>query len=320
MATTAQLVRSRAGAWVGRAFRMAFGLVAVGVATGFVAVRVSYARAAEAGLNFGDELRQLGEGRLTGALSSEVYELSLNGQPFDTNSTATRRPMKEVLDYFQEQCTNNASGLSEELGHLSSTLRSLPAGKGVPGYLTVRKEAGDRSFVFCMAPDHELTAKEKLFRLRDVSDFGNFGRLGDVRYISVMQEAGGSTVTSMWTHGDFNVNTMFPKVGDSPGEDLGGVPRPDGARRVLTGHIVGAPYGVNVYEVQGLPAVALSAVDAKLQGMGWKPVSIPDEIHSRSRFYSHGNAMDIQVIAQQGSGSATNVAYMVSRAIGTVTR
>jgi hypothetical protein len=320
MSSTAQRIRGRAGAWLGRALRVSLGLVAVGGATGLIAVRVSYAQAADAGLNFGEELRQLGEGHLTGSMASEVYELSLNGQPFDTVTTSTRRPMKEVLDYFQDECKNDSSGLGDGLAHLSETLQNLPRSTGVPGHVVVRKTATDRSFVFCMAPDHELSLKERFARLQKVSQTGDFGHLGDVRYVSVMKDGDGSTVTSVWTHGSLNVNTMFPKVGDSPGEDLGAVPRPDGARRILTGHIVGAPYGVNVFEVPGVPGATLGGLDAKLVKAGWKPVELPDEIHSTSRFYSLGSAMDIAVVARQGSGGNTDVSYMVSSAVGTVSR
>jgi hypothetical protein len=321
MSTTAQLLRRRAGAWVGRAFRMGLGVIAVGGALGLVAVRVSYARAADVGLNFGEELRSLGEGRLSGEVANdEKYELSLNGQPFDTITRSTTRPMGEVLQYFQDECTNDATGLSDKFNNLGETLDGLPRASGIPGYVIVRKDADERSFVFCLAPDHELDAKEKILRLRSVADFGDLGRLGDIRYVSVVSEPGGSTATAVWTHGSFNVNAMFPKVGDAPGEDLAGIPRPDGARRVLTGHIVGAPFGVNVYEASGTPTATLGALDAKLVGGGWKRVEMPEEIHAKARFYSFGNGMDIVVAARHGHAGVTDVSYMVSRAIGTVTR
>jgi hypothetical protein len=316
-----QKLRQRTIAWFARGVRVSLGVVVVGGALTAVAGRVSYARASDVGLNFGEELRSLGEGRLSGTMSNEAYELSLNGQPFDTNTAASHKSMAELLDFFQTECNTNSDGLGDELGHLDTTLHAQPKStKGVPGYMTIRKESVDKSFIFCIAPDHELTTKEAFGRMSEVAKYGDVGRLGDVRYISVMKDQGGSTVSAMWTHGTMNVSAMFPSVGDAPGEDLGSVPRPDGARRVLTGHIIGAPYGVNVYQVAGKPAAALEAVDAKLQASGYKPVAIPDEVKAPAKFYTLGNAMDVEVIARGTHGGKTDVAYMVSRAIGTVSR
>ncbi len=72
--------------------------------------------------------------------------------------------------------------------------------------------------------------------------------------------------------------------------------------------------------MQGRPDAALAAVDAKLVGAGWKPFSIPDSVPKASRFYSLGNAMDVAVTARGIRGGKSNVAYMVSRGVGTVSR
>jgi len=303
-----------------RGLRVSLGLVFVAACFGVIAVRATYARAADAGLDFGEELRQMTERNLSGDLTGEVYQLAVNGQPFDSSNIATSRPMREVLDYFQDQCTNNGDGLGDSLQHLRRTVRELPRTAGHPGFMIVRKDAEDRGFVFCMGADHELSTKEKIERINLLASTGDLGQVGDVRYVAVAKDPGGSSTTSMWTHGTFNINAMFPKSGDAPGEDLGAVPRPAGSRRILTGLIVGAPFGVNAYEFPGAPKAAMAAVDSKLAATGWKAVSIPDMNTKGARFYSLGNAMDVVVTARGMRGGRSNVAYMVSRGVGTVSR
>ena len=187
-----------AGRWAGRALRVSVGLAAVAGCAGLVAVRVSYARAAEAGLNFSEELHQLTEQHLSGDVDGESYEIAMNGQPFEASAAGTGRSMAEVLDYFQEQCKTNGDGLGERLSHLSTTLHDLPPAKnGHPGFMVVRKEAEDRSFVFCLGENHELSTPEMLHRMQIFAKTGDLGRIGDLRYITVFKDQGGSMVTSV---------------------------------------------------------------------------------------------------------------------------
>ncbi len=315
MASTGERVRQGVGKWLGRLVRVTLGLGAVGVAAGLVAVRVSYADASEAGLDFGKELHELGEHHPSGDMDMEVYELTLNGQPFSTETVGTGRSMKDVLDYFQSECTTNSVGMGEALGRLGPTLKNLPKSSGVPGVFVFRKDAEDRSFIFCIAPDHELSLKEQFARARTAVQTGDIGTIGDIRYINVLKDRDGATVTSMWTRGTFNVNAMFPKVGDAPGEDIGAIPRPEGARRILTAHIVGAPFGLNVYETPGLVGPNMAALDATLTRVGWKRFEMPDQIKTPTHVYSLGKSTDIVVTPHQAKGGRTSFAYMVSRGI-----
>jgi hypothetical protein len=299
---------------------MSLGLSFVAAGFGVVLVHSAYARAADVGLDLGDELRHMEEGHLSGDVSGEVYQLAVNGQSFQSNNQATSRPLHALLDYFQEQCSTNGDGLADGLEHLTSTLRDLPKVSGHPGFMILRKEAEDRGFIFCMGTDHELTMGEKISKMRQVAATGDLGQIGDIRYVSIMSDPGGSTVASLWTHGTLNIGAMFPRGADAPGEDIGAVPRPDGARRILTGSVIGAPFGVNAYEVPGAPAQVMASVETKLLAAGWQPAPIPDAIHVATRFYSLPGALDLAVVARGDRGGKSDVAYLVSRAIQTVSR
>jgi len=316
----ARRVLWRGGAWIGRAVRLSLGAGLVVFCFGLILAKVSYARATDAALDLGDEIRELGDARVSGALPGDVYQVALNGQPFDSSNVSTSRPLHEVLDYFQERCTTNGDGLGGELARLAKTVRELPRTTGHAGFVVVRKESEGRGFVFCMGADHDLSTKDKAGRLRAVAESGDFGRLGDMRYVSVRSDAAGSSIAALWTHGTFNVNAMFPTVGDSPGEDIGRVPRADGTRRLLTATIVGAPFGLNAYEFRGSSTEGLAATDAKLIGAGWKRAAVPEAVHSPSRFYSLGNALDVSVTVREARAGKSDIAYAVSRGLGVVAR
>ena len=84
--------------WLARAARVSAGLAVVGVGVGLIAVRVSYARAEEAGLNFGDELRQMGEHHISGEMADEVYRILFEGKsPLAAVSALMERDPKDEL-------------------------------------------------------------------------------------------------------------------------------------------------------------------------------------------------------------------------------
>jgi hypothetical protein len=308
------------GAWVARGLRVTAAVAVVLLAFGLVAVRVSYARATQAGLDFGDELRQMGEHHLSGDLGSDAYEVLLNGQPLHASNAVTQHPMHEVLDYFQAECQNDGQGLREQFTHLDAAVSALAPTSGVPGFLTIRREQDDRGFVFCMAADHQLTGPEEIMRVKSVGSSWDISKIGDVRYVTVRKDGDYSYVVAAWTRGKFDIHSMFPKTGDAPGEDFGNVPRPDGSRRILTGTVTGAPFGVNSYEVAGAPEEVLKSVDGKLLAAGYKPVTMPKNVPQVSRFYSLGSALDVGVTTTEAHMGKTDVSYIVSRGIGTVTR
>jgi acetylornithine deacetylase/succinyl-diaminopimelate desuccinylase-like protein len=319
MSSGKRLVWQAGKAWVMRGLRVALASAVVLVAFGLVAVRISYARATEAAMDFGDELRRVGEHHLSGDMNADAYEVLLNGQSVHASNAETTRPMHEVLAYFQAQCKEDGLGMSDKLTHLQPTLNTLASTPGVPGFMTIRREQEDRGFVFCMAADHELSTHEQLLRLKRAHS--DFGTIGDIRYVSVRKDGARSNVVAAWTHGSFDIRVMFPESGDAPGEDFANVPRPDGARRIMTGTVTGAPFGVNAYEVSGDAPSVISAVDAKLVSAGWKPTSAPSGLAQAGRFYSLGNALNVGVAATKAATSGkTDVSYIVSRGVGSVTR
>jgi hypothetical protein len=319
MSSARQLVQ-KGGFWLRRTVRVALATVLVLVIFAFVAARISYARVTDGLLDFGEELRRTSGQNINAEHQGDLYEIVLNGQPLDSANASTRHSMHEVLDYFQSQCKDNANGLSDTFANLPKSVDGLPLGKGSEGFFTVRREQENRGFVFCMAADKKLSNAEMIMRLRRAGTTGDFGLIGDVRYVTVYKEENGARVFTAWTHGTFNVYSMFPKTGDAPGEDFGGVPRPDGGRRILSATVTGAPFGANAYEVPGAPTDVAKGLDTKLVAAGWKLVPTAPGVPNDTQFYSLGNAVDVGVNARKAHGDTTHVSYIVSRGIGSVSR
>jgi len=290
------------------------------VAFGAVAVRVSVARASDVGMSFGDQLLMVGESHASGSLVADVYHVHVNGQILETTNTTTDLPMREVLNYAADQCKNHADGLREAFQHLDHTLTTKEPTNGTSGALIVHQEYGERGYVFCVAPDHALTPVELMARLEEAGHTGDFSRIGNIRYIAVRQMGPRARVVTAWHDGQFELAKMFPSTEDAPGDDFGGVPRPDGARRTLSATIDGASAGVNSYEVKGKAGDVLAGLDSKLVAKGWKGVPTAPGVPNAGKYYTLGTKEDLVVTASDGTAGMTNVAYVVSRNIASVAR
>jgi hypothetical protein len=306
--------------WVVRGVRVAAAGALIMAGFSAVLLRSSMAKASDAAMSFGDELLGVSSHDLSGTLNGDVYRLSLNGQRFDTSNATTQRPLSEVLAYFQASCNQHAGGMVDQFENLAPTLRDLPPGAGSEGFATVRESHDERGFVFCVAPSHSLTTKEKLDSLVLMSKTSDLGKAGDLRYVAAQSKGGVTRVVTVWTHGSFNLLSMFPRDADAPGEDLVMVPRPDQGRRLFSGHIDGTPFGTNVYQVSGAPKDVVTSVDTGLQAAGWKYMPIDPHVPQVSRFYSYGDKVDLVVTVNADSHGGSSVSYMLSAMVPTVSR
>jgi len=301
----------RARHWIMRGLRVSAAASFVLLAFSAVTVHVGLARASDVGMSIGDQLLLVGgEGNSTGAVAPGVSRVHFNSQILQSTNTSTTMPMRDVLNYVADQCKHHSNGLRDGFEHMN----------GVSGALVVHKEFGERGFVFCVAPDHELDMTELMRRLRLATHSGDFSDVGNIRYVAVRQFDGHARVVTVWNDGPFEFGNMFPEDGDAPGEDFGGVPRPDGARRTLSATIEGAPAGVNTYLVKGAPAEVLTGLDAKLVGAGWKTVPTAKGVPNAGKYYTLGSKEDLVVTATNATDGMTNVGYVVSRAVASVSR
>jgi hypothetical protein len=81
---------------------------------------------------------------------------------------------------------------------------------------------------------------------------------------------GSSSVTTITRESPVELSAMFPVVGDAPGADLAGVPRPSGSRRVIAASVVETGHTVVIYESADAPLEAAArAFDAQMSAAGF---------------------------------------------------
>jgi hypothetical protein len=78
--------------------------------------------------------------------------------------------------------------------------------------------------------------------------------------------------------GVLDLFAMFPKDKDAPGIDLGGVPRPEGSRRVLSSYGEGFPYAMAIYSQSGTPESLAAHYRDALARVGWHQVGAMQRI------------------------------------------
>jgi len=85
-----------------------------------------------------------------------------------------------------------------------------------------------------------------------------------------------------------DVYAVFPDVGDAPGGDFGGIPRPRGARRLFAATIEGESYAVRIYEARGRMADMIRDYDADMALAGWARSEAVTRAMPDARFYARG--------------------------------
>ncbi|MCC6555561.1 MAG: hypothetical protein IT372_21580 [Polyangiaceae bacterium] len=253
------------------AYCITVGALGIGLALGS-----AYGSVKDATLELGSEL-----GKLDGAGSSRP--ILLNGEPIFVASAVDDVKVDELLDRVEARCRENPIGIAAELPKLPAEARALLetklASRSSAGI--IRHQGGGKGMVACfMRSDASSSVgsmsgmADTIRRIAAVAETGDLSKLGNVRYVFAEPTANGRThVVTAWTDGSFNLYSMLPQAGgDAPGSDLDGVPRPNGATRLLTATIDKVPYSLRIYDAPSSPGEVLAQYDQDLARRGWQKV------------------------------------------------
>jgi hypothetical protein len=127
-----------------------------------------------------------------------------------------------------------------------------------------------------------------------------------LRYAYVEREQAGSSVLQMWSEQPLRPVEMFPESGDAPGRDLGGIPRPPGARRLLSAAELDQPYGVAIYA--GTKAPPREVAEFYRQSLrGWQ-LAPPKDCDQKCRVVARrGQELAIVLLQRRSGGTETTV-------------
>ncbi|WP_394822994.1 hypothetical protein [Pendulispora albinea] len=211
-----------------------------------------------------------------------------------------------------------ADALAQIRGECESSSPGTMLGTGEPGAaadgLAVAPEAIGLERV---DTEHGQGASAMLCTFREKHPRnGGSGTL--VRY-TLVKDAGsaGTSVFTIATESSTPFESLFPDEGDAPGDDLPGIPRPRGSRRVFSASLDGEPYGVRIYEARTALPDTVAAQDADMVAQGWVSSSAVAGAFADARSYRRGGT---QVIASFNRvGEATTVTFSVDGTAGGAT-
>lgn len=200
------------------------------------------------------------------------YTARLNGQAFHLGEQVSERSVGEILDRAEQACTE-APGALTELFESMPKSGKLAGGKpykleGSFAHGVVRNGTDKDGVVMCFLgdPEHPRSTADALAAFAKSQDLGDLGKL---RYVYAKRDPQGKTrVTTAWTDEHFSLRAIS-EGGETSGHD-GVVPRPEGARRLLTAELDGAPQSTNVFTTDAGVGQVVAHYDETLEKAGFR--------------------------------------------------
>jgi len=239
---------------------------------------------------------------------------ALNGSFMQLSAGVTERSLGEVLDYFESHCNaSSAEVVHQGLGALvpatpAPTPRHgrKPADETLTWESTMRAQGETQGFVACVAADGGISPDALVARAKRYVDSGDISALGGMRYVYATRHKGRVNYIVFWSDDALSLRKMFPKTGDAEGFDVAGVPRPPGARRMLSAREMGTSYQTNVYTDGSLSVVDTAAFYAdKLPQLGWEVMPAPQP--STSLFATQKGVMVVVSFTEKHGRAVTTV-------------
>lgn len=209
-------------------------------------------------------------------------QMVLNGQRIQFSTGVAPYSVDALLDRFEASCERIDAGLME---HVSEALAMAPdegnerlASSGSP---VIRDQNGGNGYVACLDLGREdVDMRALLARFQRFERTRDLHTIGDLRYVYAQPIGDGerSHFVALWTEGSLRLGEIFPDDGgDARGEDPADVPRPPGARRVLTAYEAGDPQRATFYQTDELDEGGLASFYRReLVASGWTLLEASD--------------------------------------------
>ncbi len=271
------LGRTRIGRF---AVRAAISMLVVWVGFG-VFMRMARATVYERLLGMGSDMAKfLDDGDTTG----RPREIRLNGQKLQVATGSTQQSVRDVLGFYGKRYGGRDGGMRQHFqkmideGHTKDPerLKKILARGPLNAMTEVRGDGGGdlgfSAFTDLGAPDGE--PKALMERANRFSKSGQLSDMGAVYYVYARRSGDKTTFFLMWADKDFNVLDLVGHkdhggAGDLPGEDLPGVPRFPGSRRIFSSSEPAKNYAVAGYDLPTDPGTAKAFFRARMAAEGW---------------------------------------------------
>jgi hypothetical protein len=233
--------------------------------------------------------------------------IRINGVGVELRTEIVEAPLSQVIGHYREVC---------------ATPPSAPSGFGsLIASIATRSGSTDRDgYVACVetgATDFETLVE----RLTAFSGTRNLADLGPVRYAYASRTAKRpdheTFLLTMWADASINLRDLLPPdQGDATGTDPEAIPRPRGARRILSAEESSAPSGVYVYvaEAEG-SAELVRAYRHQLSDRGWGIIERnPGEsiqLNGAHILSAENGGRTLSVLTHAGDSSATTIVTLL---------
>lgn len=277
--------------------RAAAVVLVAGLGVGMFATHTAKADIGKATIKFGREIAPLA--------TDGANEVRLNGQSFFLREGMTDATVKTVLDDYEGRCEQDKGALGEFWSQVPKASMAV-GGRKLPktmqsGILRTQEHTGE-GVVMCLIRG-ERTSKDMGEAFKNFAESQDLGDLGKLRYVYARQTTGGTRVVTAWTDDSFSFAKIANADGTAPGSDSR-LPRPDGARRLMTAEVVGSPYGVRIYETAMAPEDVGVFYDKWAASTGdWRSIA-PEHPEGTMRAYFNGGTQVI-VTARRTPGTGT---------------
>ncbi len=279
---------------VGRAAAV---VLVAGLGVGLFATHTAKADIGKATLKFGREIAPLA--------TDGASEVRLNGQSFFLREGMTDASVKTVLDDYEGRCEQDKSALGEFWSKMPESSMVVDGHK-LPksmrsGILRTQEHAGE-GVVMCLIKG-ERTSKDVTEAFKNFAQSQDLGDLGKLRYVYARETTHGTRVVTAWTDNSFSFAKIANADGTAPGSDSR-LPRPEGAKRLMTAEVVGSPYGVRIYETSLAPEDVGVFYDKWAASTGdWRSIA-PEHPEGTMRAYFNGGTQVI-ITARRAPGAGT---------------
>lgn len=283
---------------------------------GFSARAVAH-NASEGLLSFGHEMmRYAGDGSM-----GPERRLSVNGAELRFASGSTNDSVETVLAFYEQRCAEHDGGLRAQMDELNAGGRVasglLGAGSARRSPATLRGGGERQGFVACLdARGARWTLDELTARMRRFGETRDVSSIGHMRYLyAERSETGRTRYIGFWSDGRLNVSEMFPTTGDAPGEEIPGVTRAPGLRRLLLAREVGEPYGVAIYAGVANREETERHYRESMSRGGWTPLPLrggtPD-LGGQSMLAFEREARTVHLVVDTTSEGQTSVTVLAA--------
>lgn len=284
---------------------------AVCLAISALAARSAYGDLKESSLVIGRELSQFGD------LLGKSQRLRLNGEQVFVASALTDQTVKQVIDRFDATCREHAGGLVEEFENLPEAVKKqLPDHlQGTEGVGIMRQANDLEGSISCLSQDGKQGSRGLMRHMDEFVATGDLAAIGKLRYVYARRTPAGKThVVAVWTDGSFRVRNLVPMDGsEPPGSDPADTPRPDGAVRLLSAEVEGAPYGVHIYEVPRKSEAVLQGFEQEMPKRGWTAIPVVAAKHADARAFQRPGVDMLVVADEKGDRTYVSLVQTIAR-------